>query len=194
MSYSQRLEIMVFTKAFALTFLTLVLTSISAVAGVDLGVRAGGTPYDRYLGPVRTVLGGLDGQKADMGTVKKLMKQGRAFRYNMDNPYVPSMPAVTARERSGDCKDKSLWLCDQLNDSSVRFVIGKTSRSAKMSHAWVMWQNEGRWWILDCTLKTEPVAADSLGEGRYIPIYSYSKGSSFRHLAGGAQLEGVASR
>src|SRR5689334_14772412 len=105
-------------KRFALLLLTLAMTKVAALA-VDLGVRSGGTPYDRYLGPVRTVLGSLDDKKADMDTAKKLMKQGRSFRYHLDNPYVPAMPSVTAKEREGDCKDKALWLCDQLGDSSV---------------------------------------------------------------------------
>src|SRR5215204_1635836 len=152
-------------KHFALTLLLVAVTRISGVA-VDLGTRASGTPYDRYLGPVRTVLGSLDRHKADMESVKTLMKQGRSFQYHLDNPYVPAMPAVTARQRAGDCKDKALWLCDQLNDSSVRFVIGKTNQRAKMSHAWLLWQNDGRWWILDCTLQNAPIAADSVASDR----------------------------
>jgi hypothetical protein len=180
-------------KQIALTLLVLALTKISGFA-VDLGMRSSGTPYDRYLGPVRTVLGSLDSRKADMDSVKKLMKQGRSFRYHLDDPYVPAMPAVTARQRVGDCKDKALWLCDQLNDSSVRFVIGKTTKRAKMSHAWVMWQNEGRWWVLDCTLKSAPIAADTLPAGKYIPLYSYSKGTAYRHGQTMMNVATVASR
>src|SRR5690242_10399319 len=100
-------------KRFALTVLALAMTQIAALA-VDLGVRSAGTPYDRYLGPVRAVMSSLEKKKTDMDTVKKLMKQGRSFRYHFDDPYVPAMPDVTAREREGDCKDKALWLCDQL--------------------------------------------------------------------------------
>ena len=180
-------------KRLALSLLLLVATKVSGLA-LDLGTRAPGTPYDRYLGPVRTVLKSLDQRKADMDSVKRLMREGRSFRYHLDNPYVPAMPAVTARQRVGDCKDKALWLCDQLNDSSVRFVIGKTSERAKMSHAWVMWQNEGRWWILDCTLKSEPIAADSLPSNRYIPLYSYAKGTCFQHGRSVINMAAVASR
>jgi hypothetical protein len=180
-------------KQLAFTLLLLVATKLSAFA-VDLGMRSSGTPYDRYLGPVRTVLSSLDQKKADMENVKRLMKQGRSFRYHLDNPYVPAMPAVTAREREGDCKDKALWLCDQLNDASVRFVIGKTSSRAKMSHAWVMWQNEGRWWILDCTLKSAPIAADTVPADKYIPLYSYAKGTCFQHGQSVMNVAAVASR
>jgi len=176
-----------------LSLLILFLSTLTGFA-VDLGNPSRSLPYDRYMGSVRSVLGGLDNQKADMADVKQLMKEGRNFRYKLENPYVAAMPAVTARKRQGDCKDKALWLCDQLNDSSVRFVIGKTSAHARMSHAWVMWQNEGRWWILDCTLKSEPVAADSLPSGRYIPLYSYAKNRSYAHSAAPVHIGTIANR
>jgi hypothetical protein len=112
----------------------------------------------------------------------------------MDDPYVAALPQETARTRTGDCKDKALWLCDQLNDSSVRFVIGKTSRSAKISHAWVLWKDAGRYWILDCTLNRAPIAADTLPEDRYIPLYSYAKGSAFRHGVSSVNVAAVATK
>jgi hypothetical protein len=180
-------------KRAIISILTL-LSSVFAAEAVDLGSQSVATPYDKYLGPVRTVLSSLDGQKANMDQVKVLMKKGRAFRYHMDDPYTPAMPSITAKEREGDCKDKALWLCDQLNDSSVRFVIGKTSPRAKMSHAWVMWQNEGRWWILDCTLKSTPVAADSLPSNSYVPHYSYAKAGRYRHAATQVGLAAVATQ
>ena len=34
--------------------------------------------------------------------------------------------------------------------------VGKMTRGARMSHAWVMWQHEGQWWILDCTMLSRP--------------------------------------
>ena len=162
------------------TLIALLTVKAVALAGVDLGAPSS-TPYDRYLGPVREVFGTLSKEKPSMQRVQELMSKGRSFRYHMDNPYIPATPAVTAKNREGDCKDKALWLCEQLNDSSVRFVIGKATRNARMSHAWVMWENEGRYWILDCTLKSAPIAADTLSAGSYIPQYSYAKNGSYRH-------------
>jgi hypothetical protein len=178
-----------------LTFLFLFLSTLCGFAAeVDLGRPSASLPYDRYMGSVRSVLAGLDNQKADMEDVKEFMKQGRSFHYRLDDPYVAAMPSVTAREREGDCKDKALWLCNQLNDSSVRFVIGKTSPRAQMSHAWVMWEHEGRWWILDCTLRSHPIAVDTLPADRYIPLYSYGKNRSYAHAATPVNIRGVASR
>jgi len=182
-------------KPLAFAILSLFATSLAASAGgFDYGTPSSSTPYERYMKPVRSVLGALAHQKADMERVKGLMKQGRSFRYHMDDPYRPALPEVTARIQEGDCKDKALWLCDQLNDSSVRFVIGKTKRDARMSHAWVMWENQGRWWILDCTLKNAPIAADAMPADRYIPLYSYGKSTCFRHSSTQIGLASVAAK
>ena len=182
-------------KPLAFAILSLLAANLTAVAGgFDYGTPSPSTPYERYMNPVRSVLGSLANRKPDMERVKDLMKQGRSFRYYMDDPYRPAMPEVTARTQEGDCKDKALWLCGQLNDSSVRFVIGKTKRSARMSHAWVMWENEGRWWILDCTLKNAPVAADAVPADRYIPLYSYGKSTCFRHSSTQVALASVAAK
>jgi transglutaminase-like putative cysteine protease len=130
------------------------------------------------------------------------MREGRAFRYVHSDPYNPVSPAETARRRAGDCKDKALWLCNQLQDSSARFVIGKMKRSSKISHAWVMWQSEGRWFVLDCTLNWKPIPVENVAKGDYVPLYSYAKNGSYRHAStrlmlannGAAQNAPVANR
>lgn len=175
-------------------FSALLLTKLTAFAAFDYGTPSDSTPYDRYMTPVRSVLSKLGQNKPSMDQVKKLMVEGRNFRYRMENPYVAAMPETTATKRSGDCKDKALWLCSRLGDSDVRFVIGKTEPGVRLSHAWVMWKNEGRWWLLDCTLKRAPIPADELPTNRYIPLYSFSKASTFRHSATQVGLAGVASK
>jgi hypothetical protein len=181
-------------KSFALSLALLLTAKFAASAAFDSGTPSDYTPYDRYMSPVRSVLSHPATKKASMEQVKKLMVEGRNFRYRMENPYVAAMPATTAAKRSGDCKDKALWLASQLGDSDVRFVIGKTEPGVRISHAWVMWKNEGRWWVLDCTLRHSPIAADDLPSNRYIPLYSYSKGSTFRHAATQVGLAQVASK
>ncbi len=168
------------TKA-ALASLALLLNSLAASAGVDLGSPASGSPYEAYMRPVKQVLGSLETRKAGLDEVKKLMKQGRAFRYSFTEPYVAALPEVTARTRSGDCKAKSLWLCDQLDDRSARFVIGKATLRSKISHAWVMWNDGKQWWILDPTNTSRPIPADSVSKDEYIPFYSYDGRGCYRH-------------
>ncbi len=158
----------------------LVLTQIAALA-VDLGSTTSQTPYDRYMSPVKQTFAGIRGEGATMQKVQALMRQGRGFRYAHSEPYYPAMPEETAAKRKGDCKDKALWLINQLQDPSARFVIGKEKRGAKISHAWVMWENEGQWWILDCTMTSKPVPADRVSDDKYVPLYSWAKGASFRH-------------
>lgn len=150
-------------------------------AEVDLGYSAGYTPYDPYMRPVRQVLGNIDGEASSMERVRALMRQGRNFRYSFTQPHVASLPELTEARRAGDCKDKALWLADRLGDENVRFVVGKARRTSSMSHAWLLWRNEGQWWILDCTYNYRPIAADSVSSNEYVPLYSWSKNGVYRH-------------
>jgi hypothetical protein len=181
-------------KQLAIALSLLVASKVAAFAAFDIGALSTSTPYDRYMTPVRTVLSRLGPQKPSMDKVKKLMVQGRGFRYRMDDPYLAAMPEKTALTRAGDCKDKALWLCNQLGDRDVRFVIGKTEVGMRISHAWVMWRNEGRWWLLDCTLRSAPIAADEVSPDRYIPLYSYGRDATYRHAATQMRIAQVASK
>lgn len=157
----------------------------ASVASIDLGTTAGYTPYDRYMSPVKQVLSHLTStEDPAMDKVCKLMTIGRNFRYSFTDPYTAATPAVTAQIHAGDCKAKSLWLADQLGDANIRFVIGRARSSSKISHAWLMLKDQGRWWILDCTNTNRPIPADRINPNReYIPLYSFSKDGSYRHHA-----------
>lgn len=169
---------------FLLPIFSLIAFASSSFAAVlDLGSASSNTPYDRYLSPVRSVLSHLDGSRPDLNRVSQLMHEGRSFRYSYTNPYLASTPEVTASRRAGDCKDKALWLASQLNDPSVRFVIGKARSSSKISHAWLLWENNSRWYILDCTFLREPIAVDRVSSSEYIPYYSFTRNGTFRHAS-----------
>jgi hypothetical protein len=179
METMKRLPVM---KNLSSLLLAVSLASTAFALPVDLGYRSRGTPYDQFMSPVYSVLRQTENSKPSLDQVRKLMHTGRAFRYSYTNPYVPSLPAITESRRAGDCKDKALWLASQLDDSSVRFVIGKARRASRMSHAWLYWQDsDARWWILDCTNRRDPVQADRVSSSQYIPFYSYAKGGTYRH-------------
>jgi hypothetical protein len=165
-----------------------------AAAPLDLGLPAGYTPYDRYMNPVKSVLTHLETSQPTLDRVRMLMREGRSFRYSFTDPYTAATPNVTAVTRAGDCKAKSLWLADQLNDRSVRFVIGKARSSSRMSHAWLMWEHDSRWWILDCTNLREPIPADRVSANEYIPFYSFAKNGTYRHRATQMLVADVAAR
>ncbi len=141
------------------------------------------TPYDAYLGPVRTVISRLNGRNATMTTACDLVREGRGFRYLVTDPYRAQPPAVTEARHAGDCKSKALWLYDQLGDPGAYYVIGKLERRSRTSHAWVYWRCGGRWWILDPTDRGTPISADSVASHRYVPYYSFSRSGTFRHSA-----------
>lgn len=149
----------------------------------DPGMLARYTPYDSYMAPVKKVLARLNGTGASKQRVGELMKQALAFKYVFDEPYMAPLPERTEWVQSGDCKAKSLWLCAQINDPRVHFVIGKVRPDSPMNHAWLHWFDEGRWWILDSTNYDTPVAIDSLGTADYIPLYSFSRDKAYCYRA-----------
>lgn len=156
---------------------------LSAEVYRELGLRPTSfTPYDRYMRDARGVLEGVgDGYPATLAVASRLVETGRKFRYVSRNPYRPELPDVTSRLQAGDCKAKSLWLYRQLNDPTALYVIGKAEKTAKSSHAWLYWHWEGRWWILDPTTRSTPIAASSVTAGRYVPYYSFGRSGAYRH-------------
>ena len=149
------------------------------------------TPYDRYLGTVRTVMANLEPRDPTMAQAARLMKEGHRFKYCVCDPYRADPPTLTEARRAGDCKSKALWLYDNLGDRNALFVIGKAEQRARTSHAWVYWRNDDRWWILDCTERADPIAADSVSSDRYVPYYSFGKGAAYRHKATRLMLTGA---
>jgi hypothetical protein len=141
----------------------------------------GSTPYDRYFGSVRSVIANLETHGASMAKACHLMKVGHSFEYVSRDPYRPDPPKLTEMQRAGDCKSKALWLYDNLADAGALFVIGKAEKSLRTSHAWVYWRYEGRWWILDCNDRADPIAVDSVSPNRYVPYYSFGKMGTYRH-------------
>ena len=66
-------------------------------------------------------------------------------------------------------------------DRSVRFVIGKAEPGASLNHAWLLWRNEGRWWILDPTNTAAPIAADAVSPRTYVALYSCTATGKYAH-------------
>jgi hypothetical protein len=168
-------------KRLLLTFILSATAPLLYATPSFSGGHAGPTPYDQYLGPVVTVLRQLDGSTPSFYQVAALVKKGFGFEYSYDTPYVPNLPRVTAARQAGDCKDKSLWLASEMNDPSVRFVIGKVRRSSRISHAWLMWKNGGRWWILDPTNLSAPIQANAVASDEYLISYSYDRTGSYAY-------------
>lgn len=156
---------------------------VSFAGPVDHGVAVRSTPYDPFMEPVFSVLASLDtdGADPDLKRVRELMKICYRFEYVFRTPFIAASPHVTETKKSGDCKDKALWLIEKLNDDSVRFVIGKSKAFVNVSHAWVMWNDGTKWWILDATLRSKPVRADRIRRGEYIPQYSFGRDGAREH-------------
>lgn len=182
------MKILLYTLLFSLTAPLLLATPDLSTA------RSGPTPYDPYLRPVNTVFARLNGSAPSFERVSALVRQGYAFRYEFDAPYVAASPEETASRHAGDCKAKSLWLAQQMNDPSVRYVIGKARRTSKISHAWLMWKNSGHWWILDPTNASKPIPAEATSGDEYLVSYSYDRSGSYTHTTPSRPRKMVAGR
>lgn len=167
---------------FLFCFLAL---TFSAFA-LDLGSRVSQTPYDSYFATVREVLFNSTGDGVTLRELRPIMAQGLAFHYAHITPYAAATPAATEVSRSGDCKDKALWLLSKCHDTRARFVIGRLHRASIVLHAWVLLKSDGAWRIADCTLTGEPRDARRFGRNDYVALYSYGRSGSFAHRGLGA--------
>src|SRR3954462_14262170 len=149
--------------------------------GQDLGKPTSKTPFDAYLGPMRSVLSSLGSNHPEVPQVEGYVKVGRGFRYYMKNPLVPQTPEETETSRAGDCKAKSLWVAYKMDDHTLRFIVGRAHASSGMNHAWLLWKGPSGWLILDPTLLSTPIDVSRVGPNEYTPRYSYSASGKFVH-------------
>jgi len=164
-------------------FFAFVASRLPLLAEVDTGRPTSGTPYDRYLGPVRQVLGRAGGGASTVDEVRSQLRTARRFRYyyNPAEPYIPQSPEVTEARRQGDCKAKAVWLASKMGDRNVRYVIGKMQPSSRISHAWLLWSSGGIWLHLDPTNETDLLDAERIVGRKLIPQYSYGSSSTYSH-------------
>jgi len=170
------------TKIYLVLF-SLLVTGHALLAEVDTGRPTSGTPYDKYLGPVRAVYAKSGGDSPTVDEVRAQLRTARRFRYfyNKAEPYIPQAPEVTEARQQGDCKAKSVWLANKMLDRSVRYVVGKAKPGDKMSHAWLLWSNGGEWLFLDPTMEYDVVYADKVTGRKLVVQYSWKGGSAFVH-------------
>jgi len=108
-------------RSLTLAFSGLILTRISVCAGIDLGTPAGYTPYDRYMSPVRQVLGSLHGHTVDFQRVQNLLREGRSFRYSFTDPYVVATEGLLVRSGTG------ITSLESMKGRTVAVVKGSTN-------------------------------------------------------------------
>ena len=169
-------------KRILLLLSAFVALSLPLSAEVDTGRPTSGTPYDRYLGPVRQVLG-RSGGAPTVDEVRSQLRTARRFRYYYDKsePYIPQAPEVTESRQQGDCKAKAVWLASKMGDPKARYVIGKMLPNSRISHAWLLWSNGGTWLHLDPTNETDLLDAERIVGRKLIPQYSYTSSSTYSH-------------
>ena len=111
-------------------------------------------------------------------SIENLFLTARAFRY-VHSAFNDRWQTAeeTATKRSGDCKDKAVWLYAQLRRNgyhNVHLVIGKYRPNETVFHAWVTCVDEsGNAYLLDPSLQKGPKEIWDFSEKLYRPIYSF---------------------
>jgi len=172
-----------FLTGVVLIWIGICFCPFKACAEVDTGRQTGSTPYDQWLGPVRTAFARLPGKQPSIDEVRASLRTAFRFRYFFDpaRPYVPQAPEVTEARRQGDCKAKSLWLATKMGDRKARYVVGKASTQSRLAHAWLLWPSGGIWIILDPTNTSEIIVAEQVAGKKLFPKYSYNAGGAYVH-------------
>jgi hypothetical protein len=173
-------------KTKTLVVITAFFATVRFVQGQDLGRSTSSTPYDTYLGPMRSTMSALGSNRPEVPVVKDYVRTGKGFRYYMKHPYIPQTPTETEATRAGDCKAKSLWVAYKMDDRTLRYVIGRARKTSGMSHAWLLWKGPNGWLILDATNYSSPIEVSRLGPNEFVPLYSYSAGGKYVHAGAAA--------
>ena len=171
-------------KGLILIFISVISLNISGVlwAGnlLNYGCPVTGTPFDAKLESIGffnepNVTAGSAGHTE---SVEKLFLIAKSFRYAHDS-FNDRWQTVeeTASKRSGDCKDKAVWLYAQLRRNgyhNTHLVIGKYRAKDSKLHAWVTCVDEsGNAYLLDPAVQRAPKDLWGLSRTFYRPIYSF---------------------
>jgi len=145
-----------------------------SASGPYIGSPTRKTPYDSRYERVRAYL-----QEARTRIIYTPEEKNRDYW---------QLPEESEYLGTGDCEDMAIWLYVKIKRAGlgpVRLCIGKHSRTAAQMHAWVLWRNGGRLYLLDPSTSDELMRPEELGPNNYIPYYSYDGNAKWRHKAAG---------
>jgi len=96
------------------------------------------------------------------------------------------LPEESEALGTGDCEDMAIWLYIKMKRAGlepVRLCIGKHTPGADEMHAWLIWRDRNRLYILDPSVTGELLPSEKAEPGTYLPYYSYDADRKWRHKA-----------
>jgi hypothetical protein len=156
----------------------------------DLYVPVTRTPFDRQMARVAHII--EDQPNAGSFTLDdahQLVNRLNRLPYRYANIWMT--PEETLTSGSGDCKNKSLILIQQMKDQgarNVKLVIGTHKNGPRNNHAWVKWILNGETWILDPTHHRRAFRAAQFGRGVYEAGYAYSESGRYQSVRDAAMV------
>ncbi|HUW32489.1 MAG TPA: hypothetical protein VM223_12830 [Planctomycetota bacterium] len=134
------------------------------------GTPAQRTPYDGKYEKVR----------------KYLREAATRIRYTPEDDNIDywQLPQETEALGTGDCEDMAIWLYDKLRRAGVtgiRFCIGKHVQDSSIMHAWVLWFDGSKTFVLDPSVSGELQNVKDIPSRLYTPYYSYDGDRKWIH-------------
>ncbi len=168
-----------------------VLLMLTALGGSSLwaSVRmaATTTPYDRDVARFANYFPAAQAvQSVSIADVARLMGPIHRLPYRFSKDW--KTPAQLQREGAVDCKGKSIALLaalQQADAGQVSLVIGLRSPRSAEPHAWLLWNYQGRDYILDPTFDNRPIPASSVRRGHYRADYVYNPNFTYTYIPAG---------
>lgn len=145
--------------------------------------RVATTPYDAQMSRISRVMqaGTSAAQTLQLDQVNQWMRGLKRIPYQYTSTW--KTPEELQATRSGDCKAKALslyYLMKSKGATNVMFVIGRRTGSSQGTHAWLLWETQGKVWLLDPTDESSAVESSGFGTDEYVPHYAYNGASKLR--------------
>ncbi len=160
------------------------LSTASCFASATFFVVAS-TPYDKQMNRIRPALlsahRGEAGEKVSVALVNHWMGDLRGIPYAYQMEW--KTPEEVQSREPADCKGKAVALYQRMQKQgakNVRLVIGKRTPSSRMTHTWLLWEINGRTFVLDPTFNWIARDSEEFSEGLYVPFYAYSGDKKYR--------------
>ncbi len=173
-----------FKRIFALAAAALCLSMASCFASSTF-VSVPSSPYDWQMTRILpALLAKSSSSQISLPLVNNWMGDLRDIPYRYHSEW--KTPAEVQSNQSADCKGKAVLLYERMQRNgarNVRLVIGKRGATSRVTHAWLLWETDGRTFVLDPTFNWTACRSEDVRPGSYVPLYAYSGAKKYRAAA-----------
>ncbi len=172
-------------KKILVCFATLFCVFAGSCLAGSMFLSVESTPYDRQMSRIQPILAasknGSARRDVPLSLVNHWMENLRSIPYAYQAVW--KTPAEVGSGQPSDCKGKAVALYQRMLESGakdIHLVIGRRTRTSRMTHTWIVWNTERGDYLLDPTFNWMACRADKIGDRSYLPMYAYAGDKKFR--------------